>query len=172
MEFLFECLTRVEHEKRNFMSTSNPVLFCLPYKYNSPLLTRKVNFIIKWKLSIFALSREKCHYQSHWIRNFQFFFPHFGFPSLLAKFERHCLYAIRIFQCFSSHSPHKARQATLDWEWWKLRRSFIKPGRVARKASDVSAADLGDIKHSWKKKYTIYFHECCCYFSQGFSYKP
>ena len=27
---------RVEHEKRNFKSTSNHVLFCLSYKHNSP----------------------------------------------------------------------------------------------------------------------------------------
>ena len=48
-KFLSECLTRqltsersecrVEHEKRNFMSTSNLVSFCLSYEHNSPLLT-------------------------------------------------------------------------------------------------------------------------------------
>ena len=36
---------RVEHEKRNFISASNDVLFCLSYKHNNPVLTRKVNFI-------------------------------------------------------------------------------------------------------------------------------
>ena len=44
-----------------------------------------------FQLSIFVLSRDKCLYQSHWIRNFRFFFPYFGFLSLLEKFERHCL---------------------------------------------------------------------------------
>ena len=33
---------RVEHEKRNFISTRVHVLFCLSYKHSSPLLTRKV----------------------------------------------------------------------------------------------------------------------------------
>ena len=60
MEFLFECLTRqltsehservryrVEHGKRNFISTSNHVLLCFSYKHNSPLLTRKVDSIKK-----------------------------------------------------------------------------------------------------------------------------
>ena len=36
-------------------------------------------------------SREKCHYQSHWVCNFQFFFPYFDSLPLLGKFERHCL---------------------------------------------------------------------------------
>ena len=34
-----------------------------------------------FQLSSFVLSREKCHHQSHWIRNFWFFFPYFGFSS-------------------------------------------------------------------------------------------
>ena len=29
-----------------------------------------------FRLSIFILSREKCPYQSHWFRNFRFFFPY------------------------------------------------------------------------------------------------
>ena len=63
-----------------------------------------------------------CNYQSHWIRNFRFFFSYFG---LFSYFERHFLKAIRIFQCFSSHNPKRFRQTTLDWEWWRLCRSFI-----------------------------------------------
>ena len=35
---------QVKREKRNFISTSNHILFCLSYKHNSPLLTRKVYF--------------------------------------------------------------------------------------------------------------------------------
>ena len=66
-----------------------------------------------------------CNYQSHWIRNFRFFFSYFGLFSLLEKFERHFLKAIRIFQCSSSHNPKRFRQTTLDWEWWWLCRSFI-----------------------------------------------
>ena len=40
---------RVEHVKRNSISTSNHVLFCLPYKHNSPFLGRKADFINEWK---------------------------------------------------------------------------------------------------------------------------
>ena len=38
---------QVEHEKRNSISTSNHVLFCLSYKHNSPFLTRKADFMNK-----------------------------------------------------------------------------------------------------------------------------
>ena len=42
----------VKHTKKNFISTSNHVLFCLSYKHNSPLLRRKVNFIDEWNRTI------------------------------------------------------------------------------------------------------------------------
>ena len=58
MEFHFGCLNwwlaserservrcRVKHEKRYSISTSNHVLFCLLHKYNSPLQTRKADYI-------------------------------------------------------------------------------------------------------------------------------
>ena len=39
----------------------------------------------------FALSREKRHwYQSHWRRNFRFFFSYFGFLHLLGNLKRLC----------------------------------------------------------------------------------
>ena len=58
MEFHFGCLNRqlaserservrcrVKHENRYSISTSNHVLFCLLYTYNSPLQTRKADYI-------------------------------------------------------------------------------------------------------------------------------
>ena len=60
----------------------------------------------------------------------------FGFSSHREKFERHCLWAIRIFQCFNSHNPKKSLTNDLG-----LRMVKALPDRVARKASDVSAAD-------------------------------
>ena len=58
VELLLECLTwklmsehseqvrcQVEQAKRNSISKSNHVLFCLPYKHNSPLLTRKTTLM-------------------------------------------------------------------------------------------------------------------------------
>ena len=41
---------------------------------------------------------------------------------------------------------------------------IYQPDRVMRKASDVQQL-IGDIKHTWKN--TIFFHVCCCGFSQG-----
>ena len=41
---------RVEHEKRNSISTCNHVLLCLSYKHNSPLLTRIVDSSNKLKI--------------------------------------------------------------------------------------------------------------------------
>ena len=77
-------------------------------------------------LSIFVLSLEKCHYQSQRIRNYQFYFPYFGFLPLLGKFKRHSLRALRIFQCFSGHIPkEKFREMTLNCEWRMLYRSFV-----------------------------------------------
>ena len=54
---------------------------------------------------ILLLSRQKCHYQSHSIRNIRVFFSFFSFLPLQGKFERHCLLVIPIFHCFSSHNP-------------------------------------------------------------------
>ena len=89
------------------------------------------------------------HYQSHWIRNFRFFFPYFGFFPLLGKFERHCPLVIRIFQCFSSHNPEKFRQKTLEWEWWRLRRSFMNLTEWCERRVTCQQL-IGDIKHTWK----------------------
>ena len=90
------------------------------------------------------------HYQSHWIRNFRFFFPYFVFFPLLGKFERHCPLVIRIFQCFSSHNPEKFRQKTLEWEWWRLRRSFMNLTEWCERRVKCQQL-IGDIKHTWKK---------------------
>ena len=98
---------------------------------------QKIYFQELWQifqLWIFVLRREKCHYQSHWIRNFRFFFSYFGSLPLVGNFERHSQKKIRIFQCFSCQNSRKFRQTTLDWEWWRL-------DKVARKASDEAAAD-------------------------------
>ena len=40
------------NEKRNFISASSHVSFCLSYKHNSPSLTRKVDFIKEWNKGI------------------------------------------------------------------------------------------------------------------------
>ena len=112
--------------------------------------------------SIFVLSGEKCHYQGHWIRNFRFFLLVFWFTSsFLGKFECHCLSAIRIFQCFSSHNPGTFRQTTLNWEWWRLCRSFINNRRERRLTCQQL---IGYIKHTWK---ISYFSACVVRAFQG-----
>ena len=143
---------RVEHEKRNCISTSNHVILCLYLLTKKPTLLMNENkwidnsrtkigqcvgakaqdgknalnhnnknnngrnfqfakfsfidFVLTdrrnlpgkrpnrqiFQMSIFVLSREKCHYQSHRIRNFRFFFSYIGFLHLVGKFECHCLY--------------------------------------------------------------------------------
>ena len=51
--------------------------------------TAKIGLWQIFQFSIFVLSREKCHFQSDWIRNFRFFFPYFGFFPLLLGFVVH-----------------------------------------------------------------------------------
>ena len=73
MEFLYSYFTRyltdehrkrvryrVEHEKRNFITTSYQVLFCLLCKHNGPLLTRKVDLIKTWKEQGFTIREKSC----------------------------------------------------------------------------------------------------------------
>ena len=115
-----------------------------------------------FQLSTLVLSREKCHDQSHWIRNFRFLSSHIGFLSLLGKFERHCL--IRIFQCFSSHYGRNFRQTTLDWEWWRLRRLLINLTEW-RERRVTCQQRISDIKHTWKN--ITFFHVCRYGFSRG-----
>ena len=65
-----------------------------------------------FQLSIFILSWKKCQHQSHWIRNFRFFFYYIGFLHLLGDFELRCLSAIRNFLCFRHHNSRKLRRTT------------------------------------------------------------
>ena len=126
--------------------------------------TAKIGLWQIFHFLIFVLSQEKCHYQSHWIRNFRFFFSYFGFLPLLGKFERHCLKAIRIFRCFSNHNPKRFQQTSLYYEWWRLCCSFIN--LTEWRERQVTCQQLiGDIKHTWKN--IVIFHVCCHGFSQG-----
>ena len=84
-----------------------------------------------FQLSILVLSRDKHHYQSHWMRNFRFFFSYIGFLLLLGQFEGHCLWAIRIFNVLSAiirGNTNKRIVRALPF--------IHQPDRVARKASD------------------------------------
>ena len=55
-----------------------------------------------FQMSIFVLSRDKCHCQSHLIRNFRFFFSYIGFLHLVGKFECHCLYTNWFFSVLAA----------------------------------------------------------------------
>ena len=110
--------------------------------------TAKIGLWQIFQLLIFILSRGKCYYQSHWIRNVRFFFPYFGFLSLLGKFDRHCLKVIRILRIFSGHNP------TNDLELI-ICRSFIN--LTEWRERQVTCEQLiGDIKHTWKN--IVFFH--------------
>ena len=81
--------TKLFCKKFSFHQT---VTWSLPREEIPNLGTRpKIGLWQIFQLSIFVLSREKCHYQSLWIRSYRFFFPYFGFLTLLGKFEHHCL---------------------------------------------------------------------------------
>ena len=88
------------------------------------------------------------------IRNFRFSFSFNGFLPLLGKFERHCLWAIRIFQCFSCRNRKKIPTNHLVL-WIVKALPFIhQPDRVAPKGSDMSATDWRYQTHV--KKYRIF----------------
>ena len=50
-----------ENEKRNWISTINYILFCLLYKHNRPLLTRKVSSTLFFPLA----KRAGCVHLAH-----------------------------------------------------------------------------------------------------------
>ena len=82
---------------------------------------------------------------------FGFSFQILFFP-LIGKFECHCLSAIQIFQCFSSHNLKKFWQTTLDWEWLHQRQVMCQQL-------------IDDIKHTWEN--IVFFNLRCYSFSQG-----
>ena len=104
-------------------------------------LTDRYRAKIGCRLSIFVLSREKCHCQNHWIRNFRFSFPFIGFFPLLGKFERHCLRAILIFSVFERPLSEKIPTNDLGLRMVMASPFIHQLDWVARKESDVSVAD-------------------------------
>ena len=114
--------------------------------------TAKVGLRQIFQLSIFVVSREKCHNQSHWICNFGFFFSYIGFLHFLGEFERHCLRAIRILQCSSRHHLRTSRQSTLNWESWRLCRSNLTEWCERWLTCQQL---ISDIKHTWKNIFII-----------------
>ena len=69
----------------------------------------------------------------------------------------------RYRQCFSSLNPKRFRQTTLDWECWRLCRSFVnltewREGRVTCQQL------VGDIEHTWKKTILIYWYIVTAFF--------
>ena len=79
----------------------------------------------------------------------------FGF-SFRIFFERHCLKAIRIFQCFGSHNPKWNPTNHLVLRIVKALLFIHQSDQVARKASDELAADL--LQQTYVKKYNIFSH--------------
>ena len=119
-------------KKRNSISTSNHVLFCLIHINMIALYWRKkLTFTTNGNKKIqcikstcgkssciwfsFSATRNFITKATEYI-TFGFSF-HILFLPLRGKFECHCLPAKQIFQCFSSHNLKKFWQTTLDWEW-------------------------------------------------------
>ena len=65
---------------------------------------------IFWQ-SIFDLSEEKCHYHSHWIRNFLFLFSFFSLSRKVLNVTVRKRYGI--LNCFSRHNPRNSDK----WPW-------------------------------------------------------
>ena len=79
-----------------------------------------------FQLSIFILSREKCQHQSHWIRNFRFFFWVLWFSSPSRKvWTSLSISDTDFFKVFSPPLLEKALTNNLYWESWRLCCSFI-----------------------------------------------
>ena len=121
--------------------------------------TAKIGLRQIFQLSIVALNRERCHNQSHWIRNFRFFSSYFGFLPLLWTSLSVSDTDFSLF--FWSYNPKIFRKTTFDWEWWRLCRSFINltEWRKGRRAKTYQQL-IGDInrtaKHTWKN--IVFFH--------------
>ena len=116
-----------------------------------------------FQLSIFV--PEKCRYQSHWTRNFLFFYSYFGFLPLLGKFERHCRQAIWIFFSFLA--------AIMRNNF--VKRPWIENGKgFAVHSSTWPSGAKGERRvSSWlakpktRKNYIVFFYVCCYSFSQS-----
>ena len=103
-------------------------------------------------VDFFVLSLEKCHYQSHWKRNFRFFFWYTGFLSLLGKW-----YGVCKWYGFFSVLPAIIREKFDKLPWIENGESFTVHSSTwpsALKASDVSAAGWRYQIHV--KKYLIF----------------
>ena len=59
-------MNATQEEKRNSISTSNHVLFCLSCKTNSPLMGRQANFINEWKKMNQQSSNNNCRVHWQW----------------------------------------------------------------------------------------------------------
>ena len=72
-----------------------------------------------FQLSIFVLAREKCHYQSHWIRNFMLKFS-FCILVFFSFQENLNLLFWKRYQFSAAIIRKNFRQTTSNWEWWRL----------------------------------------------------
>ena len=115
------CVGSLQKKKKKLglifnIQNSQLVNWYWPKKKKSFGYTAKIGLLQIFKLLVFVLSREKCHYQSHWIRNFRFFFSYFGVPPLLGKVWTSPSVSDTDFSVF--YQP-------MDWERRTLFHSFI-----------------------------------------------
>ena len=108
-----------------------------------------VNLLV---LDFRSVSREKFHYQRHWICRFRLW------TSLSVSGKD--------FLAFNSHKLKKFWQTTLDWEWWRLCRLFINQTKWRERGLTCQQL-IGDIKHTWKD--FVFFPACCYGFSEGWN---
>ena len=66
--------------------------------------------------------------------------------------------SLNITVWFSNHNMRKFWQTKMNWEWWRLCRSFIN-------LTEWQERLIGNIKHTWKN--TLFCDACCYSFSLG-----
>ena len=142
MEFLFECLTRVEHEKRNFMSTSNHVLF---YHINT--------IALYWQEKSTLLLNESCRFLLSAARNAitkATEFVTFSFSFRILEMDVTVCKRYEFFRVLAAiiHTNPDKRSWIENGESFTVHSSTLTEWRERR----VTYQQLiGDIKHTWKK---------------------
>ena len=126
-----------------------------PYRQKKSFrYTVKIGLWKIFQLSVFVLSREKCHYQSHWIRiafGFSFRILVF-FPFLRSLIVTVCKW-YGLFSVLAAVIPKNSVKNDLGLRMVKASPFIHQRNRVARNASDASAADWR--YQTYLKKYDI-----------------
>ena len=113
MEFIFERL--------NFTSTSYHIIFCLSFKHHRPITDKKSQLFLMNENKRIDNPRMKIVKSVNW--RYRALEKEMRWNTTKANNGRHFQYTK--FTVIDLVFTDKFRQTTLDWEWWRLRCSFI-----------------------------------------------